>query len=331
MTTLQLNSPVDMHLHFRDGELMRAVVPETARAFVGAVAMPNLVPPVDQLDRLRSYRREIIAAAGDVPFEPFMPLFFRNYTEAELIEAKPHIIGVKLYPDGITTNSSGGVTNFDDAETILAMMEALEIPLLVHGETEGFVLEREAEFLELNERWAKRFPKLHIIMEHLTDRRSLELLDRYPNLSATITVHHLFLTLDDLLGGALQPHHFCKPVVKTPADREALRQAVFGAHPQIMFGTDSAPHAQTAKLTKGAAGVYSAPVALPALAMLFEAHDALHNLSSFVAYNARRRYGIDPVERIVTLEKTAWQVPEICAGEVVPMFAGQTLPWKVAG
>lgn len=326
---IRLKSPLDMHLHLRQEQTLRDVAPYTAACFAGAVAMPNLQPPVDSLARLRQYRHDILEAVGDAPFEPLMTLFFRDYSEAELEAARPSIIGVKLYPDGITTNSSGGVTNFAEAEKVMARLEALDIPLLVHGETNGFVLEREAEFLAYYERWAKMFPRLRITMEHLTDRRSLALLDRYENLQATITLHHLIYTLDDLLGGSLKPFAFCKPVVKTPADREALLETALRAHPRVMFGTDSAPHARTAKLNNGAAGVFSAPIALPRLVQLFEEHHCLHNLANFVSYNARRCYRYEPPEMTVRLVKESWTVPEACPGDIVPMGAGEELHWRL--
>lgn len=326
---IKLKSPLDMHIHLRQGEMLRYVVPATAAAFAGAVAMPNTLPPVDSLERLLAYRREILAAANHEIFEPLMVLFFRDYSEAELIAARPHLLGVKLYPDGITTNSSGGVTSFREAERVLARLEALDIPLLVHGETHGFVLEREAQFLATYERWAQQFPRLRITMEHLTDRRSLALLDRYENLRATITLHHLTYTLDDLLGGTLNPHAFCKPIVKTPADRDALLAAALAAHPKVMFGSDSAPHPRTAKHHQGAAGVYSAPVLLPALASLFEQHRALHHLPNFVSYNARHLYGYEPLERLVTLRKEPWTVPENLPGDLTTLHAGKTLDWQI--
>lgn len=326
---IKLKSPLDMHIHLRQDPLLAAVVPETARAFAGAVAMPNLLPPVDNLERLQAYRREILSAAGEQPFEPLMTLFFRDYSEAELEAARPHILGVKLYPDGITTNSRGGVTSLAEAEKVLARMEALEIPLMVHGETNGYVTEREAEFGAIYAKWAQTFPRLPITMEHVTDRRNLALIDQFENLRATITLHHLLFTLDDVIGGSLNPFLFCKPVAKTPADRAALREAALNAHPKVMFGSDSAPHPRSAKLEKGAAGVYSAPVLLPKLVEFFEQHSALHNLPSFVSYNARTLYHYEPIERVVTLRKETWQVPEICPGEIVPMDAGETLWWQI--
>ncbi|MGF1451063.1 MAG: dihydroorotase, partial [Opitutales bacterium] len=300
---IKLKSPLDMHIHLRQGDLLQAVVSHTARAFAGAVAMPNTLPPVDSLERLQAYRREILSATGDAPFEPLMVLFLRDYSEAELAAARPHLMGVKLYPEGITTNSSGGVRSLDEAEKVLARMEALGIPLMVHGETNGFTMEREAEFGAWYAKWARKFPELQITMEHVTDRRNLALIDKFENLRATITLHHLLFTLDDLIGGSLNPFLFCKPVVKTPADRDALREAALNAHPKVMFGSDSAPHPRPAKIEKGAAGVYSAPVLLPKLVEFFEQHSALHNLPAFVSYNARTLYRYEPIERVVTLRK----------------------------
>lgn len=309
--------------------MLQAVAPLSADHFAGAVIMPNLVPPVDSLDHLRAYRREIIAATGSAPFEPYMTLFFRPYSRELLEAAKPHIIGIKLYPEGVTTNSEDGVKSFAEAESTLALMEELGIRLLVHGETHGFVMDRENEFLPVYERIAKRFPKLHVVMEHITTAAALALLDRYENLSATITTHHLLITLDDLAGGKLQPHLFCKPIAKRPEDRAALVQAAVTAHPRVCLGTDSAPHPVSAKEAPGcAAGCFTAPITLPLLASLFEEHNALHNLGSFVSYNAQRIYQIEPPDLRVTLEKKPFMIPERY-GEVVPMWAGREISWQV--
>lgn len=324
----KLRTPLDMHIHFRDGEMLNLVAPQTARAFSGAVIMPNLVPPVNSMTTVQAYRQRITEAVGDESFMPFMTAFFRDFTEKELIELKEEIIAVKLYPDGVTTNSSGGVTSLRDAERILYMLEELEIPLMVHGETDGFVMDRETEFLDVYENWAKKFPKLKITMEHITTEDALQLLDRYENLRATVTLHHLVLTLDDVIGGMLNPHHFCKPVIKRPEDREALMEAALEAHPKLMFGSDSAPHARSAKESaQGAAGVFSAPVLLPCLVQFFEQHNALQYLQAFVSDNAKRLYNLKNLpEKDVVLKKKKWKVPEE-VGNVVPMYAGKALKW----
>lgn len=324
-----LDSPLDMHLHLRDGAMLRLVAPLSAGVFAGAVIMPNLVPPVDSLERLRAYRAAVLEAVAPYPFAPWMTLFFRPCSADFLAAARAEIIGVKLYPEGVTTNSSEGVRDLEAVEETLGHLEQLGIPLLVHGETHGFVLDREAEFLPIYARWAERFPRLTIVMEHITTAAALRLLDAYPNLAATVTVHHLLFTLDDVIGGMLRPHLFCKPIPKRPEDREALLEAALSGHPRVMFGSDSAPHPQERKeAADGAAGVFSAPVALPLLAELFDRHGALANLQRFVSDTARQVYGLTPPRKRVTLARRSWQVPERY-GDVVPLYAGQTLAWQV--
>ena len=329
MTRIRLHSPLDMHLHLRAGEMLKTVAPLSVRAFAGAVIMPNLVPPVDNQERLERYRTAIRAVVGEVPFAPYMTLFFTPYDEPTLAALRAHIIGIKLYPAGVTTHSEAGVQAMEDAVPTLALMEEMGIPLLVHGETHGFVLDREREFLAVYDRLARRFPKLTIIMEHITTREAVAFLDRYPNVYATVTLHHLLYTLDDVAGGLLQPHLFCKPIAKHPQDRDALLAAALRAHPKLMFGSDSAPHPQHAKESSGcAAGVFTAPIALPRLVELFEQHHALDKLQAFVSDTAQRIYGIQPPPRVVELEKTPWVVPARY-GSVIPLQAGETLAWQV--
>jgi dihydroorotase len=291
--------------------------------------MPNLVPPVDNLERLRVYRDQINVAKGDTVFDPLMMLFFRNYSEAELAAAREHIFGIKLYPAGATTNSEAGVKELSAVEGTFKLMEEMGIPLMIHGETHGFVMDREKEFLASYEYLAQKFPKLKITMEHITTRDAVEMLDRYENLHATVTLHHLIITLNDVAGGMLQPHLFCKPIAKRPEDREALLAAALQAHPKLMFGSDSAPHPISKKECCGcAAGLFTAPVCLPTLVELFEEHGALDNLQAFVSGNAQRIHNFTPLSKTVKLEKVGMLVPERY-GEVVPYRAGETIPWAV--
>ena len=309
--------------------MMERVTPLTAEHFCGAIIMPNLVPPVDHLARLLSYRDAINVAKGNRVFDPLMMLFFRNYSEAELRAAREHIFGIKLYPAGATTNSEAGVKALDAVEETFALMEQLEIPLMIHGETHGFVMDREKEFLASYAHLAEKFPKLKITMEHITTRDAVELLDQYPNLYATVTLHHLIITLDDLAGGLLNPHLFCKPIAKRPEDQQALLEAALKAHPKLMFGSDSAPHPVSKKECCGcAAGLFTAPVCLPTLVELFEQHDALPNLQAFVSGNAQRIHNFTAPAKTVKLEKCGMQVPERY-GDVVPYRAGETIPWAV--
>ncbi len=330
---VSLNEPLDMHLHLRDAGMLDIVAPLSAETFSGALVMPNLVPPVTTKEALLSYRKRILDAVGESTFMPYMTLFFKSDYSAGFLEAvKDDILAIKLYPAGITTNSEGGVSGFDLKELapVLDAMSGLGIPLCVHGETGGFVMDREAEFIPIYEKLAKNFPDLKIIMEHITTKEAVEALKRFENLYATITLHHLYITLDDVAGGLLQPHLFCKPIAKRPEDREALLDAALKADPKVMFGSDSAPHPKDAKEAPGcAAGVFTAPIALQALVQLFEKHDALDRLQSFVSDNAKRIYGINPPEKRVILENSPYLVPDIYEGTVVPMFAGRTLEWRV--
>ena len=346
MKTHTLLMPLDMHLHLRDGVMLHTVAPLSSYTFSGAVIMPNLVPPVTTKDAVIAYKDRIQTAVGsrlededandfgvmDVDhFEPMMTLFYQNYDPAFLTEVRDEIFAIKLYPAGITTNSEGGVQAFDiDAmRPTLQAMSDLEIPLLVHGETEGFVMDREAEFMNIYEMLATHFPQLRIVMEHITTKAAVTMLDRFENLFATVTVHHLLITLDDVAGGMLRPHLFCKPIAKRPEDREALLSVVLDAHPKVMFGSDSAPHPQSSKEAPGcAAGVFTAPIALQLLCELFEQHGKLENLQAFVSDNAQRIYGFCPEFKEVTLTQTPFEVPEYY-GNVVPMFAGETIGWSI--
>lgn len=331
MQTITLTMPLDMHVHLRDGDMLSIVAPLTSYSFSGAIVMPNLVPPVTTLEMVKGYRDRIKAAMEADDFEPYMTLFYQNYSREFLESVQNHITAIKIYPSGATTNSEGGVVNFDIEpmrETLEAMSD-LGIVLSVHGETMGFVMDREAEFMSVYEKLAKNFPNLKIIMEHITTREAVEMLDKYENLFATITVHHLMITLDDVAGGMLRPHLFCKPIAKRPHDREALLGVALAAHPKVMFGSDSAPHPKHTKESCGCgAGVFTAPIALQLLCEIFEANDCLDNLQAFVSDNAQRIYGICPDFKEVTLVKHDFVVPEMY-GEVVPMRAGETLKWSI--
>jgi dihydroorotase len=209
-------------------------------------------------------------------------------------------------------------------------MEELSIPLLVHGETHGFVMDREAEFCEVYRELATRYPKLQITMEHITTEKAVGLLDEFENLKATVTPHHLIITLDDVAGGLLNPHLFCKPIAKRPEDRQALLQAALRAHPKLMLGSDSAPHPRHKKEAPGcAAGVFTAPIILPMLAELFVRHGAESNLQAFVSDNAQRLYNVNPPRTTVRLVDEPMDIPS-SYGEVIPMWAGGTLSWSVA-
>jgi len=330
---VMLNAPLDMHLHLRDGEMLDNIAKGSAHTFSGAVIMPNLVPPVSSKEEVVAYKERITEAIGDENFTPYMTLFFKpTYDKTFLESVKEVITAIKLYPAGITTNSEGGVSGFDVEELrpALEAMSELNIPLCVHGETNGFVMDREAEFVSIYEKLATAFPNLKIIMEHITTKESVAALDKFENLYATITIHHLLITLDDVAGGMLQPHLFCKPIAKRPEDREALLKVALEAHPKVMFGSDSAPHPKHAKEACGcAAGVFTAPIALQLLTELFEKNNiSLENLQAFVSGNAQKIYSVTPSAKKVVLEKKAFTVPAEYNG-VVPMYAGEEIAYSV--
>ncbi len=332
---ITLTTPLDMHLHLRDDKMLELVAPLTAKTFSGALIMPNLVPPLTTKEAVVAYKKRIIASCKEKEFEPYMTLFFQQYDYDFLKEVKEHILGVKLYPAGITTNSETGVSSLD-TKTLRPTLEAmseLEIPLCIHGETNGFVMDREKEFMPIYESLAQAFPKLKIIMEHITTKEAVELLDKYDNLYATITVQHLLITLDDVAGGMLNPHLFCKPIAKRYEDRSALQEVALKAHPKVMLGTDSAPHPKHKKECCGcAAGVFTAPIALQILAQFFEDNNSLENLNAFVSDNALKIYEINPPKKSIKLVKKEFSVPASYSNDfevVVPMYAGENIAWSI--
>jgi dihydroorotase len=320
---MKLTSPIDMHLHLREGKILKDVLPYTTMQFAAAVIMPNLVPPVDNKERLLNYKKEILENTSN--FKPLMNLFMREYSEDELLELADHIFAIKLYPAGITTNSENGVKSIESIYPVLEIMQELNIPLSVHGETDGFVMDREKEFKPIYEKLARDFPRLKIIMEHVGSKELLDLLDRFENIYATITLHHLLLTLDDLAGGMLNPHYFCKPIIKTPKDKEALQKIVKSGHKKVMFGSDSAPHPIKNKL-KGAAGIFSAPIILPALAEFFEGD--VEMFQRFISDNARENFNINVPYKVVEIIEEEWIAPQI-VGDIKPMWAGKKFRYKV--
>jgi dihydroorotase len=335
-TVFELTEPLDMHLHLRDADMLKLVGPLTSNTFSGALIMPNLVPPITTKEALLSYKDRIKDACKEDNFEPFVTLFFKNDYSYEFLEdIKKDIIGIKLYPAGITTNSETGVSSMDveNLRPTLESMSKLGIPLCIHGETNGFVMDREKEFMPIYEAIAKAFPSLKIIMEHITTKDAIELLDKYDNLYATVTLHHLLITLDDVAGGMLAPHLFCKPIAKRPEDRTALLNAALKAHPKLMFGSDSAPHPKHKKESCGcAAGVFTSPIALQVLVELFEKHNCLDNLNTFVSRNAKKIYNLDLSNKTIKLVKKDFIVPSLYEYKnenVVPMYAGETIHWSI--
>jgi dihydroorotase len=326
----------------RDGDMLRRVVPETSQVFGRALVMPNTEPPVLTGDDAERYRKEIAAAVPpDHAFEPLMTIKIVPSTTPEIVRdaAAAGVVAGKLYPEGVTTNSSDGVRDvLQLADTFAAMSES-GLVLCLHGETpDTFCLDREERFLaEVLPVLAERLPDLRIVLEHVSTAAAVDWVRRHPlrpdgrpRVAATITVHHLLLTLDDVVGGLLAPHHFCKPIAKRPADRAAVVAAAVSGDPRFFLGTDSAPHARAAKeAAHGCAGIFTAPVALPLLATVFDEQGALDALDGFCSGHGPRFYGLPPNPGTVELVRDGWTVPAEIGG-VVPLRAGATLPWRVA-
>lgn len=274
-----LRTPDDFHVHLRQGAAVAAYTQDLAAGFARALVMPNTLPPVATVEDLERYRSQIVEGLGaNTPhFQPLMSFKLAPRHDAQAVAALA-IGGVKagkLYPAGVTTNSEDGVRTIESIFPALEAMQEHDIVLCIHGEApDAFCLDRETAFLSKLETIVTRFPSLRVVLEHLSTADAVRAVrDLPPRVAATITVHHLLLTLDDLIGGELRPHHFCKPVVKTPADRALLREVVLNGESKFFFGSDSAPHTREHKECDcGCAGLYTAPVSLPLLASFFEEH-----------------------------------------------------------
>lgn len=336
MQEITLNSPLDMHLHLRDKEMLEVTAPLSAEHFSGAVIMPNIAPPIKTAQEMLEYRDRIIEACKRDDFLPLMTLYLHEeLSEDEVKKAKDSgLLGVKLYPLGVTTGSEHGSASIfnEKNEKIFRCLEELSIPLLVHGETNGFVLDREAEFLPIFERLALTYPKLKVVAEHITTKELAKAVQEIPNLYATITLHHIVITLDDVIGGLLSPHNFCKPIAKREEDREAVMSLALSGSQKVSFGSDSAPHKRANKESSNAsAGIFSAPVALPFLAEIFDKAGKLENLQQFVSDNAKDIYALKNIpQKKVTLKKEPFKIPSSYE-DIVPFFAGGNIAWRADG
>lgn len=313
MTSLTIRRPDDWHLHLRDGAMLQAVLPETARHFGRAIIMPNLVPPVVTAAQAVAYRDRIIAALPrDMAFTPLMTLYLTEETNPDDVAAA-HAAGiataVKLYPAGATTNSASGVSDFEKVRPVLERMAEIGMPLCVHGEVtdhEIDIFDREAVFIDKVLRpLRKKVPDLKVIMEHVTTQDAVDYVrDNSKNLAATITTHHLIINRNHILAGGIKPHFYCLPVAKREAHRVALVQAAISGDKRFFLGTDSAPHTDPLKLQAcGCAGIFTAPNTISCLAEVFDVAGALPKLESFTSLNGARFYGLAPNEATITLTK----------------------------
>ena len=315
MTQITLPRPDDWHLHLRDGAMLRAVAPETARHFGRAIIMPNLVPPVVTGDQAAAYRDRIMAALPDGSgFTPLMTLYLTETTDPDDL-AKAHADGiihaVKLYPAGATTNSASGVRDFDKVRPVLERMAEIGCPLCVHGEVvdaDVDIFDREAVFIDrVLDPLRRATPDLRVVMEHITTAQGADYArEGGDNLGATITTHHLVINRNAILVGGIKPHYYCLPVAKREEHRIALRKAATSGDPSFFLGTDSAPHLDPLKENAcGCAGCFTATNTLSILAEVFEQEDALDKLQAFASENGPRFYGLPVSDETVTLTKGA--------------------------
>jgi len=341
--SLTIRRPDDWHLHLRDGAMLRAVLPETARHFSRAIIMPNLVPPVVTGAQAAAYRERILAAAPGVGlFEPLMTLYLTETTDPDDLEAA-HASGlvkaVKLYPAGATTNSDSGVRDFDRVAPVLERMAAIGLPLCVHGEVtdpEVDIFDREAVFIErVLDPIRTRHPALRVVMEHITTRDGVAYVrEGGERIGATITAHHLVINRNALFRGGIRPHYFCLPVAKREEHREALVEAATAGPGRFFLGTDSAPHVDAAKESAcGCAGCFTAPVALSLVAEVFDRAGRLDALEAFTSLNGPAFYGMAPNDASLTLTKGA-PLPrpaplETEDGPVTVFDAEMDLHWRV--
>ena len=344
LTHIDIIQPDDMHVHLRDGDALGTVVPHTAHQFARAMVMPNLKPPVTSADMAAAYQARIMAATPEgVDFTPLMTLYLTDRTSPEEVETafKAGVKGFKLYPAGATTNSDAGVTSLDRCSAALEMMEALGLPLLVHGEVTDAdidIFDREAVFIDrILIPLRARYPKLKVVLEHITTRHAAEYVaSSEDGIASTITAHHLLYNRNAMLVGGIRPHYFCLPILKRESHREALIAAAASGNPRFFLGTDSAPHAQHTKENAcGCAGCYTALHAMELYATAFEQVGALDKLEGFSSVFGAQFYGLPLNARKVRLLKEEWTLPDalsfVDGQSLLPLNAGETMGWKFAG
>ena len=342
--SLTIRRPDDWHLHLRDGAMMQAVLPETARTFGRAIIMPNLVPPVVTGAQAAAYRDRILAALPDgMRFEPLMTLYLTEDTDpADVAQAHADGIAtsVKLYPAGATTNSASGVRDFDKVRPVLEKMAEIGMPLCMHGEVttaDVDIFDREAVFIDtVLDPIRRATPGLRVVMEHITTAQAADYVRANDSdLGATITTHHLIINRNHILVGGIKPHYYCLPVAKREEHRQALVAAATSGDKRFFLGTDSAPHPDHLKEHAcGCAGCFTATNTMPLLAHVFEEADALDKLEGFASLNGPSFYRLPVNDDTITLTKSDKATPfpakiDCEAGPVTVFDPGFPLYWQV--
>ncbi|WP_430397094.1 dihydroorotase [Ferrovibrio sp.] len=338
---LVIIKPDDWHAHLRDGDVMATVLPHTAAQFGRAIVMPNLKPPVTTVAAAEAYRQRILAAlpAGS-SFQPLMTAYLTDTIDPDEIRRGHESrawVAAKLYPAGATTNSDHGVTNLAKIRPVLAMMERIGMPLLVHGEVTDHnvdIFDREKVFIDRTlAPLLQDFPELKVVLEHITTAEAADFVkERAPQLAATITPHHLIINRTDIFTGGIRPHFYCLPIAKRETHRLALRRAATSGDACYFLGTDTAPHAaHTKEAACGCAGIFNAPTAMQCYAQVFDEEGALDQLEAFASLNGPRFYGLPVNKEKITLRKQAATVPaEIPLGsDRLVVFGSENLRWSL--
>ncbi len=339
---LTITRPDDWHLHLRDGPVLQYTVPATARVMKRAIIMPNLQPPVMNAQQAHDYRQRIMSKVPQgLNFDPLMVLYLTDNTTPEMIKEAAeagHIVAVKLYPAGATTNSASGVTDLGKLDELADALTEHDIKLLVHGEvthSDVDIFDREKRFLdEILSPLVSRNPDLNMVVEHITTKDAAEFVkSQGDNVAATITVQHLAYNRNHMLVGGIKPHYYCLPILKRNIHQQALQDAVVSGSSKFFLGTDSAPHAKGAKESAcGCAGCYTAYAAIELYAEIFDDLGALDKLEGFASHYGPDFYGLPRNSDEITLIKKDWQAPhELPFGDdvIVPLRAGETLRWKI--
>jgi dihydroorotase len=339
---LTIRRPDDWHVHLRDGAALADIVPHTARQFARAIVMPNLSPPVTSAAMGAAYRERIVAAVpAGVDFTPLIVAYLTDGSDADDLAAG-HAAGIftaaKLYPAHATTGSAHGVTNVNAIYPVLERMQAIGMPLLIHGEVTDHdvdIFDREAVFIDRTlSAIVRDFPALRVVFEHITTREAVDFVATSgPNTAATITPQHLHINRNAMFAGGIRPHAYCLPVAKREVHRLALRQAATSGNPKFFLGTDSAPHARGAKEAAcGCAGIFNAPFAMESYAVVFDQEGALDMLEGFASLHGPAFYGLPVNQATVTLERGDVPVPAslpLGDTDIIPFHAGETLGWRL--
>jgi dihydroorotase len=344
--SLSITRPDDWHTHLRDGDALPRTCADMARYMGRAIVMPNLVPPVTTVRLAAEYRQRILRAQQGLPrqFDPLMTLYLTDGTDRDTIREAADtswLAAVKLYPAGATTNSDAGVNSLEALYPVLEEMEAVDLPLLVHGEVTDArvdIFDREAAFIEQHlAPIVARFPGLRVVLEHITTADAVEFVrGAGERVAATITAHHLLLNRNDMLVGGIRPHYYCLPILKRREHQRALREAATSGEASFFLGTDSAPHARSAKESPcGCAGVYSAHASLELYAEVFDEMGALDRLEGFAAHFGADFYRMPRNTERIGLRRVDWEVAEALPlgeeDEICPLRAGETVRWQIAG